>query len=487
MKAWAANEWEIVGRYGLQNDRSTIALACARGETIGFQIVVGGPAAQVDLELPTGGGDVTFRAGREHYARTPELPDGLRPVKPLDVPAEANQPYWIDVTVWADATSTGGVYHLGIRERGVVVKSIELNLTIWNFPLPPTATLPNQVLLWGPERHDIVAADLMLAHRIQPMFVPAEGAEEYVALGQTVGNPGGLWCGLTSSGAYVNPPPTPEEVEERATHYPDALRLIGFIQDEPAESLNERLEHWAQAVTDNPRVDTLVTHEPHPDWKWPKIMCELPKLDVKEHREEALLRGQEVWAYTTVKQDDFSPHWLIGEGASPFLVWAWCLWAMRISGWLYWRSNYWGENPWHYPTPPNPDWPRYYGEGQLFYPAHRGDPEGFYPSLRLKWLRSTQNLHDYLWMLRQKGHGAWADGKCFTVAQDWRTWSRSPSFMHKVRLELGKRLHDLATPPPARKRTVVRVRQPGAEPFEQVVTPELPLSVDVTIEEGRDG
>ena len=107
--------------------------------------------------------------------------------------------------------------------------------------------------------------------------------------------------------------------------------------------------------------------------------------------------GMEVWSYTAVAQDDYSPKWLIDYGPLDFRLFPGFInQSMGFTGTLYWRVDEWGEDPWAVANPFEGNYP---GDGMFVYPGEQvGMPDGAAPSIRLKWLRDGVEDYDYIAM-----------------------------------------------------------------------------------------
>ena len=128
----------------------------------------------------------------------------------------------------------------------------------------------------------------------------------------------------------------------------------------------------------------------------------------------ALKKGDHVWSYTAIVQDNFSPKWEIDFRPINYRIFGFLNQSAGATGLLYWSVNSWAigptSDPWNNmtyiengkPTPP--------GEGWLVYPGAEVGSEAFVPSMRLKWIRKSVEDFEYVEILKKLHRGDWALG-----------------------------------------------------------------------------
>jgi hypothetical protein len=163
----------------------------------------------------------------------------------------------------------------------------------------------------------------------------------------------------------------------------------------------------------------------------------------------ALKKGDRVWSYTAIVQDDFSPKWEIDFPPVNYRIFGFLNQSVGASGLLYWSVNSWAigptSDPWNNmtyieggrPTPP--------GEGWLTYPGQEVGSDSIVPSMRLKWIRKAIEDYEYVEILKTLHRGDWALGLVRTVAADWAHWSQDSSAVEMVRRQLGEEINRLAS------------------------------------------
>ena len=162
---------------------------------------------------------------------------------------------------------------------------------------------------------------------------------------------------------------------------------------------------------------------------------------------EVLQKGDKVWSYNALVQDDYSPKWLIDFAPINFRIQPGFLsQSLRLSGLLYWRADLWSSDPWSNVEAYRPSYP---GEGMLVYPGEEVGVPGVVGSMRLKWIRDGVEDFDYLQILNSRGLGEQAMSIARSVGRDWQTWTRDPDRLETARHRLGEMIE--ATPTRAAK------------------------------------
>ncbi len=458
-------------------------VTAARNEYESFQIVVSGGGDRVtvedvavtDLEGPAGAtisaNDLTLY--REHYVEvtrgTPErdgtnepggaglYADGLVPfVHPdtraeLDGPIRArgtvvepgeNQPYWIDVLVPRDAQpgTYAGTYEV-TTDRGTFDGPV--TLTVLDVVLPDVPLLHTAFL--SASGAESVSREL-LRNRLMPgTSLPQLGQLARGAPLNAVNT--GFYSGADRDTCAMDPPPPPETIRARAATAPPRALVYNYTADEVqfCDGLVPPLKEWARALH-SAGVGQLVTIPPDPDLftddaggAGVDIWAVLPKDFDAEIIEQMRRtdRGMQLWSYTAVAQDGYSPKWLIDFAPVNFRILPGFLnHSQGVTGTLYWRVDNWeGVDPWD--TAVLYDG-RYPGDGMFVYPGEQvGLPGDVAPSMRLKWVRDGVEDYAYARLAQRAGGVPEVSRIVRSVAQDWQTWSDDPVQLYQARAELA--------------------------------------------------
>jgi len=135
-------------------------------------------------------------------------------------------------------------------------------------------------------------------------------------------------------------------------------------------------------------------------------------------------------------------------------------WRYGLDGWFMWDATYWRQK--HYDlkqatdlyadpltfdetkrvrddgTPYPADWAlRLNGDGVLLYP---GDPVGVpgpVACLRMKAFRRGAQDYEYLWLLRQQGHGQAADAFSRRLSLGRGEYEANPDVWQQIRAEMA--------------------------------------------------
>jgi hypothetical protein len=469
------------------------AVSAARNEYESFQIVVSGGGSPLtvedvtvtELEGPDGAtipaGDITLY--REHYVEVergspdrggsnrPDGPgryaDALVPFVDPDTRAELsgsirargavvqpgqNQPYWIDVRVpkGAPAGEYTGTYEV-TTDQGSFDGPV--TLTVLDFTLPDAPLLRTAFLS---ESDSEPTSRELLRHGLMP-------GSSLPLLGRLGGEAGlnavnaGFYSGADRDNCELEPPPTPAEIRERtATASPGAL-VYNYTADEidECDGFVEPLLEWARNLH-AAGVMQLVTMPPDPRLfsdgigrPGVDIWAVLPKdfdTEVIDQMRRADARMQ-LWSYTALAQDNYSPKWLIDYSPANFRILPGFLnYSQGITGTLYWRVDNWeGVDPWETVVLYDDRFP---ADGMFVYPGEEvGLPGGVVPSIRLKWVRDGVDDYTYA-RLAARVNAVDAERIVRSVGQDWRTWSDDPEELYRARLELAGLLDPAARRPP---------------------------------------
>ena len=427
-------------------------ICLSKGETGSVQMAVWGasPSYPVSWTSPaelavTGYSEVwTYTAHDSiHW-----YPDGLRPLAnggALTLDGTKPGAVWLDVR--ASRTMAAGTYSVSVTVAGVT-KAIPV--TIYWFALPEKPALQSAIGTWPASstkngcRGKLAAELLLLDNRLMATFIDATHAATLATAGQTQAHVGGY---ASLSGSNVSTPkPSATTVDGWVAKY-QPLRPYSYLQDEEyAASTLAALDAYSVNTVGRSRrmMTTTITSAS----AWLDITCVLYKFITDPLVSGRLAAGREVWGYQTLKQDSFTPHWLLDcNYAEHSLSSGFLSWRYKLTGLLYWRADYWkvGTDPW---TSADGYGVTYPGEALWLLPL----PDGtFAPTIRLKWMRDGVNTFDYLTLLKAAGQEEFADQITRMVASSWTNWSRDGAAIETARRLLGKKLDELARP-----KTVVR-------------------------------
>lgn len=490
---WVVSGMERVGQEDPPQEKHRIELFAARGEYEPFQIVVRATAKRLtnvnltlsDLRGPKGAviGKDNLTAYREHYVRvehgSPErkgtaqpplgpgwYADALVPfldpatdkppvnakirAAPFDVELGKNQPLWIDVSVPRNAVR--GRYHGSFRvttDQGSATGDLEL--TVWNFELPLKPSLDSSFMLWKDK--SAAACETILRHKLMPTPVPVENAMRFVEKYQLSSINLGLSSGADYNHGTMSPAPSVEEIQKIVRQLPSGRLLYNYTADEIVEfpDLYPVIKAWARNLH-SAGVLNLITMAPVPElfddgsgsgrsavdiWVLQPGYYEASPQNVAA----VLKKGDRVWTYTALVQDDHSPQWEIDFPPMHYRVMQGFInQSLGFTGLLYWAVDYWTKNPWSdvdtYPT----DDGHYPGEGMLVYPGEDAGVQGTVPSIRLKWIREGFEDYEYIELVKKAGKGDLALETVKQLGPDFRHWNADPKLIFAARKRMGEAL-----------------------------------------------
>lgn len=490
---WVISGMERVGRENPPQKKHRIELFAARGEYEPFQIVVraaGKRLTNVNLTLSglRGRNGAVIEKGnlivyREHYVHvaygSPErkgttqpplgpgwYADALVPfldpatgkppvnprirAAPFDVELGMNQPLWIDVSVPRNAKR--GKYRgsfIVTSDQGRMAG--ELQLTVWDFELPLKPSLNSSFMLWKDK--NAAACETILRHKLMPTPVPVQDAGAFVEKYHLSSINIGLSSGADYNRGIMNPAPSVPAIQEIARQLPSGPLLYNYTADEIVEfpNLYPVIKAWARNLH-GAGVLNLITMAPVPDlfddgsgsgrsavdiWVLQPGYYEASPQSV----DAVLKKGDQVWTYTALVQDNHSPQWEIDFPPIDYrIMQGFINQSLGFTGLLYWAVDYWTKDPWSdvdtYPV----DADHYPGEGMLVYPGEDVGVQGTVPSLRLKWIRKGVEDYEYIELMKKAGKGNVALELARQVGQDFRHWNADPTVLFEVRKRMGEAL-----------------------------------------------
>jgi hypothetical protein len=462
---WVAPSYQRVKPDAPAGTAAEISICAAQGEWESAQLIVRGPATNVRVAAPSSA--LTVNLYQEHYhtvttgsgtyatqVNRPDgpgaYPDALLPMPTgFDVASGQNQPVWVDV--FAPRGLTPGLYTIPVTvTANEGAKVVSVKLTVWNFALPVKPALKSCFLHWN-VRRNVAADQLLLANRIMPISVDLTQERRFIdTLGLNSMN-AGFWARADETTGTMLPAPSVSQIQAAvATHQQD-LYFYNYSFDEILgyTALYSGVKSWARNLH-AAGVDNLVTVPPITELmddgsgtgrSAVDAWVELPKQYDAAKVNQALAKGDEVWSYNCLQQDDYSPKWQLDY---PFPNWrlqpGMLNWQLGMTGLLYWRTDYWSSTQWDSVEAYGASYP---AEGLLFYKLPDGSFAG---SIRLKWLRDGADDFDYLTLLNAAGQRDWAKGVVGPVATDWRNWSHDPAAIEAARRQLGERISGLSSP-----------------------------------------
>lgn len=499
---WVAPSLERVGREQAAGIITGAEIWAARGEYESFQIVVRAPASGLtgvnatvsNLTGPAGGviPSTNVTLYREHYVHvnrsSPDwrgrnrplgpgwYPDGLIPFRdpvsgrdlegamldavPFSLAADRNQPIWVDVFVPRNAPPGlyTGTYTVS-SDQGETSGIITLH--VWNFTLPRQPALHSSFGFW--KAGSVTAKEELLRNRLAPETVPRQEERRLagdLGLGAT---DLGYWSGADVGQCSMSTPPGVSELKAAARRHQPGILLYNYTADEidDCPNLFPTMRQWAGNLH-RAGVLNLVTMAPVPDlyddgsgtgrsavdiWAVLPVMYD-SSIGAVQH---VLKKGDAVWSYNTLVQDDYSPKWEIDFAPINYRIQPGFInESLGLSGLLYWRVDYWKSDAWNNVNNSGEfSEANYPGEGMLVYPGSPVGITGVAPSMRLKWLRDGVDDYDYIELLKKQGKGAWALDQARLVGPDWVSWTRETSELEAVRRALGVELDRLAGGSPA--------------------------------------
>lgn len=502
LQVWAASGMERISITAQPGSLNDISLYAARGEYEPFQIGI--RASQSSLtnvnvsvsDLTSSNSQIIPKSNitlyREHYVYvnnpSPNLggtnqplgagwyADGLIPfvapttgqdlvgasldAAPFRVDANKNQPIWVDIFVPRNtpAGQYRGTFTI-TSDQGT--RSGKIDLRVWDFELPLQPSLNSVFLFYGDQTKE--ASIEFLKHKLNPQFNgrsdPGLERELVDQWGLKLTGLRGFWSGAERGTPNMGPAPSVAALQaEAALHQPDLFKFV-YSADEidGYTNLYEPMKEWARAIH-QAGVDNLVVMAPVPELyddgsgtgrSAVDIWVVLPKMyeQSADNITQVLRKGDQVWSYNSLVQDNYSPKWQIDFAPINFRIQPGFLsQSLGLTGLLYWQVDRWTTDPWNDVNTFFDQFDNnrpYPGDGMLVYPGTPVGVRGVVPSMRLKWLREGVEDYEYVAILKQLGQGEQALKMIQSVAIDWQHWSQDPRQLDSVRRQLGELLEKL--------------------------------------------
>ncbi len=494
-QVWVVPSLQRVRKQGNRGHHSFIQLYAARGETEAFQIAVAAPAdglsnVEVEVsELTNSQGEAIARENitlyREHYVevthssptyfgdRNPPLgkgwyPDGLIPfvdpdmgedlvganldAVPFSVSPRENQPIWVDIYVPRN-TSPGEYRGTYIVSSNQGTTTGEFALKVWDFTLPLTPSLDSTFAFW--EEQNTLAREELLRHKVMPNRITTQDQQQAIAKWGFKSSRLPFWSGGDIKTCTMKPAPSVEEIQEVTSSYDSRLFLYARFADEidRCEDLIEPVKEWARNFH-QAGVSTAIAMTPTPELyddgtgtrrSAVDLWIVLPEMydSAPERIAEVLAKGDRVWFYNALTQDNYSPKWEIDYAPINYRIpHSFINYSLGLTGMLYWRVDLWSERPW-YDVMAYVDGDKYYpGEGMLVYPGKEVGIAGVAPSIRLKWIRDGVEDYEYLKILENLGQEELAREFSSKIGKSWKKWAKETQLLEEVRIAMGEAIEE---------------------------------------------
>jgi hypothetical protein len=383
----------------------------------------------------------------------PPLTSDLKAL-PFSLKPQYNQPIWVDVFVPRNVPSGEYTGKLIVRSDQGQTES-KVVLKVWNFELPLKPSLKSSFELWYNKTKN--ANEELLKHKLMPKNTNPKDQQALIQQG-LASTSLGYWSGANISTCKMRSLPSLEEFRQAAASHQSDLFLYNYTADEieRCPALYEQLKQWSRNLH-LAGVSNLVTMIPTPELyddgsgtgrSAVDIWALLPEMydRATDRVAKVLQKGDQVWSYNTLIQDEYSPKWEIDfEPINYRIQPGFISQSLGLTGILYWQVDLWTQDPWHDVQTYSQGTRNYFpGEGMLVYPGTQVGIQGVVPSMRLKWLRDGVEDYEYIEILKKLGRGSWALNIGRTVGKDWRNWTRDTNMLESVRSQLGAEIDRLS-------------------------------------------
>lgn len=491
VKIWVTNPLERIRKEAGAGSQTDYELFAAKNEYESFQIIINSDdtktevldIAFTDFKAQNGAvlsGCVTVY--REHYVEIVKnsnrsgmvmqelpglIPDALIPAlnpktgKPLDESArfrafpytvEPNeaQPYFIDVHI--PSGTADGLYtaeYTVITDKGEFKGNV--SLTVWDIELPRQQVQKSMFGSWSGNNKD--KAEVAAQHR---MFMNIADKEQqkylYENYGYNIASIG-FWSGADICTQTMNAPPEVSEVKARKETYFEKLDCFAYTADEigHCKGLYKQLIEWGQ-VMHKAGVKQFVVMPPFGELfddglgegrSAVDIWVVLPKqyIKYKPNIDKAIRKGDSVWTYNCLVQDNYSPKWLLDYPLINFRIQQGFInYSLKAEGFLFWvADNYKNRKDVWTRLNDNFDGEVWNGDGILFYPSDELGIEGsFVPSMRAKAIRDGFEDFELCAEMARLGKGALAQLYSESIGKDFEEWTQDSMELITNRKKMGE-------------------------------------------------
>ncbi len=388
---------------------------------------------------------------------------GLLQASPFQVDAGINQVIWVDVHVPPGILAGDYTESFTISaDQGSATVSATLH--VWNYTLPRIPSFKSAYQAAASNQSDSLARAL-LRERLTPNWGLGSKESEYVGTFGLNSVNVGLYNNINISNCTSRAMPAPPSVSSLRSLYAahdSRLVIYGNPADEISACANQfpSLVRWAkQFHTADSNLQIACTVTPFPGLEDDgtgsgrsavDIWEELPKQwDANQAKLEKLqAKGDAVWLYNVLEQDDYSPKLAINWSPLDWrLSMGFISATLGLKGFQQWSVDLWSADPWHRTSPAAGADPAVPSDGMEIYPGAPVGIVGYAPSMRMKWSRDGTNDYEYVQILKTLGEGAWALQQAAAVGPDWTNWTRDYTKLEAVRISLGNKIDQLSTAP----------------------------------------
>jgi hypothetical protein len=364
---------------------------------------------------------------------------------PFNLKQGNNQPIWVDIFVPRDAKAGEYKGQFTVKsDQGEFIGKISLNVANFELPLQPSF---NSAFAFWDEKTKSSQIEL-LKHKLMPRkHINREDERELI-------DKWGLkilrlpfWSGANYHTCQMELAPSVQEIKAAAEQNQSDLLLYIYSVDEvnKCPNLYQDIKEWGKNIH-QAGVKHLAVMTPVSDlYDYVDIWVIQPVWYNKETNrvKEVIAQGDEVWFYIGYKST-YAPQWQIdSEPIDWRIAQGFISQSLGLTGVLYWRADWWTDNPWEETTVYWQGKKSFPGEGMLVYPGEVVGIDGVVPSMRLKWLRDGVEDYEYIQILKQLGYEDWALEICREVGADWKNWTKNPEILESARLKLGNKIEEI--------------------------------------------
>jgi Domain of unknown function (DUF4091) len=401
------------------------------------------------------------------------------------VTAGENVVFWIDLLVPRDkpAGRYRGTYSVTSIEGNITG---EINLMVWDFTLPLNPSLKS--LFNGgsggtwPEGLEAELVRNKLMPDSAQLATETDDIREYGLNTYDMGYYENVSYGACTGDALTPKPPSLKALQAAVNAQQEAYpgpSLADYTADPESSCTNEAFYKsviaWAQVlhrtiVEGQNGVDNIVSQQPVAALfndglgtgrsavdVWTMLpmnfdLAQLTKTDGLPNVTYVQRKGDKVWSYNDLVQDEYSPKWELDFLPINYRIQVGFLsQSLGLKGVNYWNVVNWdppsGSDAWTGAASNGFDQIGYYfpDEGILVYPGRQAGLLGVAPSMRLKYLRDGVQDYEYIELLKQCGQKP-SPAAMFSLSSsgkqspNWHDWTMDYRQLESARLTFGRQI-----------------------------------------------
>lgn len=379
-----------------------------------------------------------------NYKTGQRLKDNIIDPLPCEIISGQCQPFWVDVYVPSSAPAGEYKGYYSVLTSNGVAQG-EVSLIVWNFSMPQLKSQKNLFMTWTIRNSEITEE---LARN--NIFTESVSKENETQLMQKYGY-NSIQIPLFSNQIDMSDIPSNDLLNELKAKHISEIPLYCYSADEITGQTEkyQNLMLWGQAlrqagikhfITMVPEEKLLDDGTGHPAVDWWCVLGNQYSDNVPIIK-KAQEKGCEIWTYTGLVQDNYTPKWQLDYDIINFrMIQGYINYSIDAKGFLYWALDRWNrvDDPWNSVKWSNNNGvTSLQGDGILIYPGSDIGLDIPAMSIRIKAIRDGFDDYEMCKLLEQKVGITEAKDYAATVGGSFRNWTKDKNKLNEVRILIG--------------------------------------------------